>query len=374
MTDRRLFPIGSYCSSTGWGGLEMNVSRFLCWMKQRGWPVFLYASPDSGIMSHAAELGIPSRPFSRPSDLTALWRSRELARRAMADGVRVMLLHQSTDTLVCSLAKKWSGGKLKLAFSQNMHLGNKRDLIHGWQYRQLDALVSPLPVLAKQAEQQTVVPVDKIHVIPHGIELIRFADRIDRSEARTKLGLPIDATIIGIIGRLDPKKGQHVGIKALARLHRLGIPAHLLIVGDSTLGAGDQYRQMLQQTVAQTGLVEFVHFRPYLDQPELAYGAMDIFALTSQSETYGLVTIEAMTSGLPVIGTDSGGTADIIEHERNGLLFPPDDDTALASALNRYIIDHSFAAKLAAQGKQDALARYSHTQQCESWERLFRQM
>ena len=374
MTDRRLFPIGSYCSSTGWVGLEMNVSSFLCWMQQRGWPVFLYAAPDSGIMSHAAEIGIPSRPFSRPSELTAIWRSRALARIARADGVRVMLLHQSSDTLVCSLAKRWSGGKLKLAFSQNMHLGNKRDVLHAWQYQQLDAFVSPLPVLAKQAAQQTVVPADKIHVIPHGIELNRFTDRIDRSEARTKLGLTTDATVIGIIGRLDPKKGQHVGINALARLHKLEIRAHLLIVGDSTLGAGDQYRQMLQEMVAQTGLTEFVHFHPYLEQPELAYSAVDIFALTSQSETYGLVTIEAMTSGLPVIGTDSGGTADIIEHKRNGLLFPPNNDAALASTLARYINDHSFAAKLAAQGKQDALARYSHTQQCESWERLFQQL
>jgi glycosyltransferase involved in cell wall biosynthesis len=350
----------------------MNVSRFLLWMQQRGWPVMLYADPNSGIMSHAAQLGIPSRPFAKPSEMSALWRSRALTRLAAQDGVRVLILHQSPDTLVCSLAKHWSDGKLNLVFSQNMHLGNKRDLIHAWQYRQLDAFVSPLPILAKQARQQTVVSPERIHVIPHGIELAQFISRIDRFKARQELGLPLDATIIGTIGRLDPKKGQHVGIKALARLREDGLKAHLLIVGDSTVGAGDQYRLSLQEMVTQLGLAEFVHFRPYLDLPALAYGAMDIFVLTSQSETYGLVTIEAMASGLPVIGTDSGGTVDIIEHEHNGLRFPPDDASALASALERYLTDPSLTARFAAQAKADALARYSHIHQCESWERLLR--
>lgn len=374
MSDALKFPIGSYCSSTGWGGLEMNVSRFLCWMQERGWPVMLYSDPHSGIMSHAAKIGLPSRPFAKTSGLSTLWRSRTLAHMTEHDGVRVLILHQSSDTLVCSLAKRWTGGKLKLVFSQNMHLGNKRDAIHAWQYRQLDAFVAPLPVLAKQAQQQTVVPHERIHVIPHGVELNQFVNRIDREEARQQLHLPIEADIIGIIGRLDPKKGQHIGIEALARLHRDGINAHLLIVGDSTLGAGDSYGQSLHDLVTQSHLSEYVHFRSYLERPELAYGAMDIFVLTSQSETYGLVTIEAMASGLPVIGTDSGGTVDIIEHEKNGLRFPPDDESALASELKRYLQAPQFAARLAAQGKQDALARFSHTQQCDSWEQLLRQL
>ncbi|PWB70940.1 hypothetical protein C3F09_08395 [candidate division GN15 bacterium] len=372
MTQRKLFPIASYCSSRGWGGLEMNVSRFLHWMQDRGWPVYLYADPDSGIMSQAAKMGLTARPFPKPSEVSALWQSHSLAKMALADGVRVLILHQSPDTLVCSLAKRWSRDRINLAFSQNMHLGNKRDLIHAWQYRTIDAFVSPLPILAEQAKRQTVVPPEKIYVIPHGIELEQFTHRLDRAEARRALNLPPDATIIGIIGRLDPKKAQHIGIRALARLHKRGLRPHLLIVGDSTIGEGDNYRLNLEKLVAESGLTEFVHFRPYQEWPELAYAAMDIFVLTSQSETYGLVTIEAMTSGLPVIGTDSGGTIDIIDHERTGLRYAPDDDSALAEALMRFLTDPALASKLAAQGKQDALAKYSHTKQCESWEQLLR--
>lgn len=352
----------------------MNVSRFLHWMQQRGWPVKLYAEPDSGIVTHARELSIPTTPIVHPSDFSALWQARALATLLAFDGVRVLIIHQTRDLLLCSMAKRWSGGKLHLIFSQNMHLGNKRDLIHAWQYRAIDAFVSPLPILAEQAKRQTVVPPEKIHVIPHGIELESFANRVDRIAARRELGLPIEATIFGIIGRLDPKKGQHIGIRALARLHANGLKAHLLIVGGSTIGEGDSYCRYLHTLVEELGLTSSVHFRPYLERPELAYGAMDFFVMTSLSETYGLVTIEAMTSGLPVIGTDAGGTIDIIDHEKNGLRFAPEDDSALADTLARYVNDPEFADKLAAQGKADALARYSHIGQCESWERLMREI
>ncbi|MBI5266443.1 MAG: glycosyltransferase family 4 protein [candidate division Zixibacteria bacterium] len=374
MAANYLFPIGSYCSSHGWGGLEMNVSRFLSWMRGRGWPVFLYADPESEIVPHAESLNIPVRGVRCGSEVSALWKAPALAKLAGSDGVRVLIAHQSSDLLLCSMAKRWSGGRLKIIFSQNMHLGNKRDPIHAWQYRTIDAFVAPLPLLAEQARRQTVVPAEKIHIIPHGIEQNRFVSLPDRATARRELGLPIDATILGIIGRLDPKKGQHVGIRALGRLHAEGYRPHLLIVGDPTIGEGNAYRNHLHELVNKLGLEKYVHFRPYQDKAEVAYGAMDIFILTSQSETYGLVTIEAMTGGLPVIGTDSGGTIDLIAHERNGLRFPPDDDGALAAMLKRYLDDPPMAERLAAQGKKDALAQYSHEAQCAAWEGLMRGM
>jgi D-inositol-3-phosphate glycosyltransferase len=365
------FPIGSYCSSTTWGGLEMNVLRFLHWMNRRGWPVFLYAPPDTVVSEHASGFDVPLRAIRITSQTAALWQARSLAKMVRSDTVRALIVHQSRDLLPCALAKTYGCGA-KLIFSQNMHLGNKRDPIHAWQYRKLDAFVAPVPVLAKQARQQTVVPPEKIHVIPHGIEQNRFTQRLDKTEMRSKLALPQDATIIGIIGRLDPKKGQDVGIKALAKVHASGVRPHLLVVGSPTLHEGSSFQSYLTGLVERLGLRQFVHFRSFVEEPETAYGAMDIFVLTSQSETYGLVTLEAMTCGLPVVGTDSGGTVDLIDHERNGLRFPPDNDSALAEALVRLLSDRVWASKIAAQGRQDALEKYSHTGQCEAWERLLR--
>ncbi len=374
MDGKLFFPIGSYCSSTVWGGLEMNVLRFLVWMRQRGWPTFLYAYPDTPLAQQALEEKIPLRGVSSASSASALWNSGKLARTATSDGLKFLIVHQSRDLLITSLAKQRSGKRFKLIFSQNMHLGNKRDLVHAWQYRRLDAFVAPVAILAEQAKRQTVVPPDKIHIIPHGIESDRFSQRPDRSDSRRSMNLPLEPTIIGIIGRLDPKKGQHLGIKALAKIREAGADAHLLIVGDPTLDEKDGYQKHLVDLVNQLGLKPFVHFRPYQPKPETAYGAMDIFVLTSQSETYGLVTIEAMTAGLPVIGTASGGTVNLIESGRTGLLFPPDDDAALAEMLLKYLNDPAYASRLAEAGRRDALAKYSHLRQCDSWEKLLRNL
>ncbi len=375
MKDQPTFPIGSYCSSTAWGGLELNVLRFLNWMRQRGWPVFLYANPDTKLAERArTEYRVPTRDLRITSTLSAICHGGKLAQLARADHVSHLIFHQSRDVLVCAVAKQRSGDKLKLIFSQNMHLGNKRDLLHVWQYRKLDAFVAPLPILAEQARRNTRVPLSRIHIIPHGIDQSKFIEKRDKLSSRRALDLPAEGTLIGTIGRLDPKRGQHVGIRALSRCHEQGCRAHLLIVGDPTRNESDIYEQELRTLVRECHLEPFVHFRPFLEYPEIAYSAMDIFLLTSLSETYGLVTIEAMTCGLPVIGTDSGGTIDLIDDLKNGLRFPPGDDQALADRLLKYLKEPAYAAKLAAQGRADALAKYSHVTQCESWERLLRSL
>lgn len=365
------FAIASYCSSHAWGGLEMNVLRFLKWMRARNWAVVLYARPDTPLFVRADAFDVPVRSLLSHSKATDLLRARALAKMTVEDNVRVLVMHQSHDLLLSALTKVYRSKQLRLIYQQHMHVaGDKRDLLHAWQYRRLDAFVSLTPSLAKHVRERTVIPPERIHVIPLGIELDPLLNKPSREEARRQLELPADGTIIGVIGRLDPKKGQHVAIKALRRIHDTGYQSHLLIVGAATMNEHADYTAYLHRLVDELRLTPFVHFRPHLEQPALAYAAMDIFVLTSQSETYGMVTIEAFASALPVIGSDSGGTVDLIDHEGNGLRFPPDDDGVLADAVMRLLCDSALASRLAAQGRCDAVGKYSHVRQCERWEDL----
>jgi glycosyltransferase involved in cell wall biosynthesis len=121
-------------------------------------------------------------------------------------------------------------------------------------------------------------------------------------------------------------------------------------------------------------LQDFVHFRPHEEETEYAYAAFDIFVLASQSETYGMVTVEALASGLPVIGTADGGTLSLITPEVNGLLFTPDDSADLTEKLLQVIEDPAFAANLAMKAEIDAIEKYSHIAQCERWEKIFSEL
>ncbi|NOY87804.1 MAG: glycosyltransferase family 4 protein, partial [FCB group bacterium] len=167
------------------------------------------------------------------------------------------------------------------------------------------------------------------------------------------------------------KKGQHILIEACAMVHKAGYPFHLLIVGEESLNEQTHYAEDLRQLTEQLNLKEFVHFLPYQKKIEMVYKALDLFVLTSQSETYGMVTIEAMASGLPVIATNAGGTKGIIEDNVNGLLVTPFGVSELAGAVIRIISDRELRYRLATQARKDALEKYSHLRQCKRLEELF---
>lgn len=351
----------------------MNILRFLRWMHARGWPTFLYAHPDGPLYQQASESPVEVRSLPTRSRYGSLSIARRAARALDKDRLAILILHQSRDMLLGEISRRLSKTRPKTVFHQHMHIGgNKKDFYHAWLYRQLDAFVTPVAWLAAQVKQRTVVPENRLYIIPRGIELDRYLhQRPDKQLARQQLDLPREVPLLGLIGRLDPQKGQLVVIRALHRLHEQGHRLHLVLVGARTRNETDAYVTAVKNEVAAHNLESFVHFRDYQPRTETAFAALDYFVMASQSETYGMVTVEALASSLPVIGTAEGGTVDLIDHETNGLLFPPGDDTALAACLRRYLTDPAFAARMAARAEQDALAKYSHEQQCRSWEQLF---
>ena len=367
------FTIGFLCASTSWGGLEMNVLRVASWLSDRGWPVVLYGQPGSVLYTRAANQGLKTVHLASTFKYGDLVNARRLSQFIKRDNVRVLFINYGKDLFLSVLAKLMSGGFFKLVHQQPLHVGgNKKDAFHTWEYRHLDAWVAPLPMFAGRLTANTHLDSDKIRVIPFGLELDDYtAKRPDRIEARKLLKLPEEVPIAGVIGRLDDKKGQDVLIRACAEVHGQGSPLHILIVGDKTANDSGEYSSGLRNLAEELGLRGFVHFRPFMDDVRHAFAALDIFTLTSHSETYGMVTIEAMACALPVIGTADGGTVEIIDEGVNGLLVPPRDAHSLASALMRLLQDGDLARRLGEKAAEDACARYSHHRQCELLEEMF---
>jgi len=367
------YRFASYCSSPSWGGLEMNVLHFLRWMRTRGWEAVFYGNPATRIYRQAFDSGmivrsvISCRHFG---DFINAWR---LARLVRQDNVRGLIVHRSSDLFLGAMARRFSKEKTRLIFCQHMHIGkDKKDPYHAWLYRQIDAFVTPVTWLAERVLEKTSVLPEHLHIIPHGIEIERFTvGKPSREAARHRFGLPSDAWVAGLIGRLDPKKGQDIAIRAIAALHQSGHHPHLLLVGDQSFDQGDEYVQGIHRLVDALHLRDYVHFSPHQTDVEWAYAALDVFVLASKSECYGMVTIEALVSGLPVIGTNDGGTISLIDHGRNGLLVEPRNVDALAAALTVLLENRDQVIQMGASTQREAALKYSHTSQCASWERLF---
>ncbi|WP_297421051.1 glycosyltransferase family 4 protein [Thermococcus sp.] len=190
----------------------------------------------------------------------------------------------------------------------------------------------------------TDVPVD---VVYNGINTSMFHDGWNKDELREELGLG-DGPLILYVGRLEPRKGVNVLVSAMR-----WIDGTLLVVGNGNM------LPLLRSEAKMLGVSERVRFMGTVEYGLLPriYGASDVFVLPSLSEAFGIVLLEAMSSGVPTVGTTVGGIPEIID--RCGLLVPPGDARKLAEAVNMILDNKSLAKKLGRLGRERVEEIYS---------------
>jgi glycosyltransferase involved in cell wall biosynthesis len=202
------------------------------------------------------------------------------------------------------------------------------------------------------------------------IETEKFVKPKDKNQLRQMLGLPLEKKIVGIIGRIDRGKGQEFVIEALAKLRAKGYDLDLLIMGNETKGKENTYLPHLKNLAEKLNVTDFVHFREHLQAVELAYATLDFFVVASLEETYGMVTIEAMASRLPVVGVATFGTKELIAHEKTGLHCKPQDADSIAEALMKFLENPDFAEKIALQAQKEVQEKYDHKSAIQAIENL----
>ncbi len=199
----------------------------------------------------------------------------------------------------------------------------------------------------------------EVAVVYNPIDLDLFAapDARERQRVRRALELATDDIVLGVVGQITPWKGQDTAIAALAQIAGRRPAARLLVVGEAkflgtaTRHDNGRYLAELESLAAQAptrGRVEFLGERN--DVSELI-SALDALLVPSWEEPFGRVVVEAMASGTPVIATAQGGTAEIIEDGVNGLLAPPRDAGAWATAIDRLLDDLGLRERLVRMGR-----------------------
>jgi glycosyltransferase involved in cell wall biosynthesis len=149
------------------------------------------------------------------------------------------------------------------------------------------------------------------------------APHFGRAEARSRLGLPPDAFTVGWVGRVGSEKGPDLAVRGLAGTTDL----HLSICGEG----GE--RPEIERLVHELGVEERVHWHGRVPEAGRLFKAFDVVLLSSRTEGTPIVVLEAMAAHVPIVATRVGGVPDMIRHEREALLAPPDDPLAIAAAL-----------------------------------------
>jgi glycosyltransferase involved in cell wall biosynthesis len=225
--------------------------------------------------------------------------------------------------------------------------------------------------MKKQVLSHTRFPEKKLHVIPLGTA-IDDTTILSKEEARAALNLPIEKFIVGVVGRLDEKKGQLEVIQAISSVKESNKNLHVVFIGDKTKNEADEYVQKLNEVIFQEQLQEFVTFLPHQLNMQKLYGAFDLMIVPSWEETFGTVTIEAMASGVPVIGSNTAGTAEILENEQ--FLFNANDPSSLGSTWLEVMNNDALRADWAIQLQHKFQEKYSMKASMSAWKELIQQI
>ena len=210
---------------------------------------------------------------------------------------------------------------------------------------------------------------DKIVVIPNGINIEEVTTTLTKEESRIKLDLPLKTKIILFFGSLVQYKGPDVLLKAF-RVIKKEFPGVILIFA----GRGQMLTE-LQDMVKKFDIEDDVVFLGFVeeDKKSLYYKSSDIFCLpsTNMAESFGIVNLEAMASGVPIVGSNLGGIPDIVKEGENGLLAKPCDHQSLAHTLLTLLKDDELRLKMGDNGMK-MVKDYSWDKIAKETENLYR--
>ncbi len=213
-------------------------------------------------------------------------------------------------------------------------------------------IVAISPLQAEELGRYLKVRPEKIRVIPLGFELRRFVDT-DKQAARARFRERIragDRVVVTMVGRLTAIKNHALALRALAWM-RESTNVLLVLVG------GGEEEARLRDLARNLGVAERVVFAGWWEDLEAVYHGSDIVALTSDNEGTPVCLIEALACDCPVVATEVGGVADVLEHGKLGVLVPMGNVEALAAALRR-LLDPTERMRFTGVGRTAVLARY----------------
>ncbi|MEX1192433.1 MAG: glycosyltransferase family 4 protein [Brumimicrobium sp.] len=360
--------IAYLCVSKSWGGLEMNQLRNAVWMKERGHEVLLLGLKNSRVLKEAKAVNIKVHNVNQHKKYYDFKRALELRKIIRSYNITHLFLRDPKDISLAVTTKKIMNNKLFLAYFMEMQLGvKKNDFLHTWRFNSLDAWSCPSSFLMKQVEEMTNFPKSKIKVIPSGLDLSKFEKLPTKQEARKTLGLPSDKILLGLIGRFDPFKGHMLLLDAYELLPSdIKAKISLVFLGEKNHPDVDDFNNRLLNRIASDKFKQVVHVLPFRKDVEVFYTAMDATIMASKAETFGMVTIESMASGTLVIGSNAGGTPELLAYGELGILFETMNKESLAYSINQFVNESQYNPKKL----NDAVQKFSYEKVCESVEKL----
>jgi glycosyltransferase involved in cell wall biosynthesis len=200
----------------------------------------------------------------------------------------------------------------------------------------------------------------KISTIHNGTDLSRFPRKgSDNLKARSSLGVPEDAFLVCAVGQICARKGLLELIDAFAIAREQSPQMHLVIAGSVVFEHERAYFNLLRLASAAPDISRYVHFAGHVQDVSSLLQAADLLVLNSHEEPFGLVLIEAMSSGTPVLATRVGGIPEIVQDSQNGWLVEKGDTVGLAKRMIQLSRDRNLLESVASRARSETCPQFS---------------
>jgi 1,2-diacylglycerol 3-alpha-glucosyltransferase len=322
------------------GGLERSIEFFAQEFRRRGHRVIIVAPQYPGMRQEKDVVRIPAIENFNGTDFSLMLPLPGVLEEALGE-FSPDIVHSQHPFLVGDVALRVASKyNVPLVFThhtlyeENVHYmpGNaaalKRFIIElATGYAKLADCVFAPSVSIRQLIMERGVQTP-IHVVPTGLYVKNFSRGAGKT-LRRRLNIPMDAFVVGHIGRLSPEKNLGFLSHAVAAFMKKCPQAHFLVGGQGPS------EETIVDIFVQEDLIDRLHMAGVFKGKELAdaYHAMDVFAFASQSETQGLVLNESMAAGVPVVAVDASGVREIVQDRINGSLVATENIEDFVSAL-----------------------------------------
>ncbi|MBA2481757.1 MAG: glycosyltransferase, partial [Planctomycetes bacterium] len=258
-------------------------------------------------------------------DLGAIRMLRRLMRDERIDLVHAHASHAHSLAVWACL-----GSDVPLVVTRRVDFGIGGNPLRRWKYQRATRIAA-VSGGVQRVLADGGIPAERIEVIHDGVDLA-FIRGGDPSTLRTRLGIPASAVVFGITAHLTDHKDHRTLLHAFARVEAAVPDAWLLIAGTGELA------DELQALAGELRLAR-CRFLGFVPDVRDVLGALDVFVLSSHMEGLGSSVMDAMARGIPVVATRAGGLPELVDHDRDGVLVPVRDPTALSAAMIRLAHD-----------------------------------
>lgn len=325
-------------AATAFGGQEFCIYKEMIAMRDRGHHLELVCQPGAQLGDRLAQAGFTVHRVGMDGPANFVRSVAFVYRLLRRDGFDVVNTHSRRDTVQAAIAARLAGTKLIV---RTRHLAKPIRSLYAYT-----VLAHRVIAVSRYVRAQLLAggappeAVATIHspVTPPAVQ--------EGACLRRELGLSSDALVVGCVAVMRAEKGHADLIDAFMTVSARFPRAHLILAGD-----GMPVMAQLHAQVARLGLASRVHFIGRRHDVGNVLNALDVFALPTHREALGTVFIEAAAMGVPVIGTDVGGVPETMQDGVTGLLVPPHNPAALATALETLLASPELRRQMGAAGR-----------------------